>query len=1026
MCRVVERIYISAEGNRSRFEDSFPCSHAPKGRLCRNIEKSTTEHYPKKAIISRNDSPSPINPPTPTGTGSYLVQQRRPSSFGERPSTRDGQKNIIIEFGSKRHKSKRYTLGSNKHLSIGATYDDVAVESPGSDASHTIRTGLPEASSPPQAAYGHSDAYITTPIIPHEYHHRHTSSQSTYTGSSRTPSLYVTSDDTDYDFPTKTRSIKLPSAIHNSSTMSAPSSPGQSRTHGGTTSASYNLAVVMPGYTQEPPLPDTLSALDYQDFADRSASSHADSGYASNIGRGKVSDQLHKKKDEGRQQESEAENIKQVRFELHRAETRAEERMEKHFTEKEKQRAAEREEVRRHKEHEREQHERERERAEEAATESRKKRRLPPVISNSRSKRPAGSYRVSMTMTPAQQDEQRRLLAAELDQLQDERRAVEVREHDEKKAFLQQQQQGPSYYKPGTDGTSNNTTLSRGDSQSRRRSIFSDARPMLGHSNSRRTSISQPNPPAINTKVAQDLMQPSARTYAPPPVSFPSNINTRPTSARRSSFSSQNLSFTISADKTHSSSRSKNGKLGEESKMGPVLDGSTAPNPKPEILPEFKVRLSHESGAHDHAQSSKDVPNSTEPIFIPQSPVAIYRHARSRLGEPGTTDESFQIDKLSEPEVGKDATCEWRSNSCSSTDATGLAPESVSNPYPDSLNTSSGLVVRASQMCNAENWTEQPKVMEPISEDTKALVFLPAVKASQKSPAHLAAGSKVRADFANPKGSIADSTETEKGPTSSAGSANDSYETFEDCEVHVDDALSSAMGVVKQLLLRELLDHTLLDATDAFAGTNEFTSGSTGSSTSRSFASSSVSSQTPSNGKRSRGNGRNPSDGDGDGDGDHSDDEDDSRPKKKGGRDFPDRFPQRRLKCPFYQRQPDKYTKAACRGSGFVDMAKLKDHIKRVHTQPLRCSRCWLEMESDDAYSEHLQQESICGKVTEPLEDRIRPQLLKRLEFKKAPYSNAQNVGEKWKMLYTVLFPSDDTVPSPCKCDHQQTRFPYP
>jgi hypothetical protein len=119
-----------------------------------------------------------------------------------------------------------------------------------------------------------------------------------------------------------------------------------------------------------------------------------------------------------------------------------------------------------------------------------------------------------------------------------------------------------------------------------------------------------------------------------------------------------------------------------------------------------------------------------------------------------------------------------------------------------------------------------------------------------------------------------------------------------------------------------------------------------------------------------------------------------------------------------YQRHPDKYTKAACRGSGFVDMAKLKDHIKRVHTQPLRCSRCWLDMESEDAYSEHLQQESICGKATEPLEDRIRPQLLKRLEFKKTPYSNAHSVEEKWKMLYKVLFPSDDTVPSPCKCDH--------
>jgi hypothetical protein len=1067
MCRLVERVYINADGHRSKFEDSFPCDKARNGKLCSKAKKRTTEYHTKRdSIPPRGDTPSPVNPPTPTGTGTYLVQQRRPSLSGGRPSTRDGQKSIIIDFGPKSYKSKKYTLGSNKHLSIGATYDDIAVESPGSDASHTIRTGLPEAPLPPQASYDHSDTYSTASNVSHGYYHRHTSSTSTYPESSRIPSLYVTSD-TDYDFPTNTRSTKLPPTIHYPSNVSAPSSPGQSRTHGGTTSANHNLTVVTPGYIQEPPLPNTLSALDYQDYADRSGSSHASSGSASQTGRGQASDQPRKKEDgKGRQQEFEAENIKQVRFELRRAEIQTKEQMETLLAEREKQRAAERDEIRRHKEKERKQ----RERPEEAAAKSRKKERLLPAISNSRFKRTAGSHRESVTMTPAQQDEQRRLLAAELDQIQGESRAAEVREHEEKKAFLQQQQQDPSYYNPRMGGLLGSTALTRRDSQLRRGSISSDARPMLVQSNSRRTSISQPNPSAISTKVAQGLMQPSTRAHAPPPLSFPSNFNTRPTVARRSSFSSQDLPFTTSArssatnignpfakaasgmlvnsdpwnarnlrealpkepnlgsgsDKTPSLSSSKKIKSGKESRMGPVLDDSTAPDSKPGVLPRLEVRLRHESGAHDHAQSSKDVPVSTEPIIIPQSPIEIYGHARSRLGDLGTTDDSFQIGRLSELEVGKDATCERRPNSCSSTDATGLLPESVFDAsVADPLDTSSDLVVRASQMCNAENWTEQPKVMEPISEDKKSLVLLPTVKSTQASSAHLAAGLKVRADFAIPDGSIADFTETEKSPTSSAGSDGSSYEAFEDCEVHVDDALSSAMGVVKHLLLRELLDHTLLDATDAFGGTNTFTSDGTGSSTSRSFASSSVSSQTPAKGKRSRGDGRNPSDGDGDGngDGDHSDDEDDGRPKKRGGRGFPDRFPQRRLKCPFYQRHPDKYTKAACRGSGFVDMAKLKDHIKRVHTQPLRCSRCWLEMESDDAYSEHLQQESICKKATEPLEDRIRPQLLKRLEFKKAPYSNAHNVGEKWKMLYKVLFPSDDVIPSPCKCDINTRDF---
>jgi hypothetical protein len=244
---------------------------------------------------------------------------------------------------------------------------------------------------------------------------------------------------------------------------------------------------------------------------------------------------------------------------------------------------------------------------------------------------------------------------------------------------------------------------------------------------------------------------------------------------------------------------------------------------------------------------------------------------------------------------------------------------------------------------------------------------------------------------------------------SSAESANESDEASDECEVHVQDALNSAMNVVRNLLLRELLDHTLPEAADGLPAASTSTPGSVGSSASSILASSSVNSQTHQRSKRSREGGRDP----GDGNGENSDDED--RPKKKAGGGLPDRLPHRRLKCPFYQRQPDRYNKAACRGSGFVDMAKLKDHIKRVHTQPLRCSRCWVEMECEEAYSDHLQQENICDRRPEPQDDRIRPQLLKRLDFKKVPYSNARNVEEKWRILFKVLFPEDSNTPSPCK-----------
>jgi hypothetical protein len=356
----------------------------------------------------------------------------------------------------------------------------------------------------------------------------------------------------------------------------------------------------------------------------------------------------------------------------------------------------------------------------------------------------------------------------------------------------------------------------------------------------------------------------------------------------------------------------------------------------------------------------------------------------------------------------------------------------LNETYPLSSQDNDG-VLSTPHKSSEERHTSQAEIQRStmeasvsVPEGDTCLVSEAGAETQSQSPRNLpAVSSKARVStlqdsFALSLGhstSLGNSNESKSGKQkvedlSSAESIDESDDASEECEVNVGGALRSAMNVVKNLLLQELLDYTLPDATDAVHESGGSASGGTGGSTSSSLAStSSGNSKTPKGSKRLRENGRDP--GDGDGDGDNSDDED--RPKKKGGRRLPEHFPQRRLKCPFYQRQPEKYTKAACRGTGFADMAKLKDHIKRVHTQPLRCPRCWLEMDSDEAYHEHLQHEIICQKEPEPQDDRIRPQLLKRLDFKKAPYANASNVEEKWKMLFSILFPSDDIIPSPCE-----------
>ncbi|KAH7136032.1 hypothetical protein B0J11DRAFT_565277 [Dendryphion nanum] len=87
----------------------------------------------------------------------------------------------------------------------------------------------------------------------------------------------------------------------------------------------------------------------------------------------------------------------------------------------------------------------------------------------------------------------------------------------------------------------------------------------------------------------------------------------------------------------------------------------------------------------------------------------------------------------------------------------------------------------------------------------------------------------------------------------------------------------------------------------------------------------------------------------------------------------------RRLKCPFYQREPEAFSGAACRGEGFADMAKLSCEIK-----------------------------------VEPFDEKISHVFFtERLNFKKPPFSKASTTEEKWKLLYSILFPDDSNVPSP-------------
>ncbi|KAF1831477.1 hypothetical protein BDW02DRAFT_600792 [Decorospora gaudefroyi] len=79
--------------------------------------------------------------------------------------------------------------------------------------------------------------------------------------------------------------------------------------------------------------------------------------------------------------------------------------------------------------------------------------------------------------------------------------------------------------------------------------------------------------------------------------------------------------------------------------------------------------------------------------------------------------------------------------------------------------------------------------------------------------------------------------------------------------------------------------------------------------------------------------------------------------------------------CPYYKRSPRSHQRPACKGKGFDEMGKLKDHLKAVHNLP-------------------------------------RERLDADLNFKTAKFTSLKTIGRKWERVFSTLFPSIP-IPSP-------------
>ncbi|KAL8838910.1 MAG: hypothetical protein Q9170_001947 [Blastenia crenularia] len=96
---------------------------------------------------------------------------------------------------------------------------------------------------------------------------------------------------------------------------------------------------------------------------------------------------------------------------------------------------------------------------------------------------------------------------------------------------------------------------------------------------------------------------------------------------------------------------------------------------------------------------------------------------------------------------------------------------------------------------------------------------------------------------------------------------------------------------------------------------------------------------------------------------------------------------------------------------GFPSISRLKQHLKRVHSAPIQCTRCWLVMADLQAMTSHANQESRCQQ-NEPRPEGIAVEKMTLI---------TSRWGATWADIYSIIFPGAP-VPSP----HNEDVLPEP
>ncbi|KAH8751437.1 hypothetical protein BGZ57DRAFT_735818, partial [Hyaloscypha finlandica] len=118
--------------------------------------------------------------------------------------------------------------------------------------------------------------------------------------------------------------------------------------------------------------------------------------------------------------------------------------------------------------------------------------------------------------------------------------------------------------------------------------------------------------------------------------------------------------------------------------------------------------------------------------------------------------------------------------------------------------------------------------------------------------------------------------------------------------------------------------------------------------------------------------------------------------------------------CPYRKHNPRKYCVRdwrTCALTPHKTVARVKGHLYKYHTI-YQCQRCKSLLKSDAELNSHIETSKDCHPTIAPPVDGITRNIKVVLQCKRKAFPG-QTEAERWKKIYTILFPDDEEVPDP-------------